>query len=87
MSSSPPSGRSQSQSQSGRTQTRTQTQGGPVRAAGDRWRLQVVHRSAFRYAGPVRSSYNEARVTPENSGRQTTPRSRVEIDPTAPVHA
>ena len=85
MSSLPPSARSQSQSQSGRTQT--QTQGVPVRAAGDRWRLQVVHRSAFRYAGPVRSSYNEARVTPENSGRQTTLRSRVEIEPTATVHA
>ena len=82
MSSLPPSGRSQSQS------GRTQSQGGPVRvAAGDRWRLQVVHRSAFRYAGPVRSSYNEARVTPENSGRQTTLRSRVEIEPTATVHA
>ena len=53
----------------------------------DRWRLQVVHRSEFRYGGPVRSSYNEARMTPENSSRQTTLRSRVEIEPTATVHA
>ena len=83
MTSLPPSPQSQSQ----RGQSQTQVQGGPLRVAGDRWRLQVVHRSAFGYAGPVRSSYNEARVTPENSSRQTTLRSRVEIEPTATVHA
>ena len=60
------------------------SQAGPSR---DRWRLQVVHRSAFRYGGPVRSSYNEARMTPESSARQTTLRSRVEIEPAATVHA
>ena len=71
----------------------TQSQGGqfqsqgPARVAGDRWRLQIVHRSQLRYGGPVRSSYNEARMTPENSSRQTTLRSRVEIEPTATVHA
>jgi transglutaminase-like putative cysteine protease len=59
----------------------------PSGAHRDRWRLQVVHRSAFRYGGPVRSSYNEARMTPENSGRQTTLRSRVEIEPAAAVLA
>ncbi|MPQ98030.1 transglutaminase family protein [Modestobacter sp. I12A-02628] len=53
----------------------------------DRWRLQVVHRTAFHYGGPVRSSYNEARMTPENTTRQTTLRSRVEIEPAATVHA
>ena len=53
----------------------------------DRWRLQVVHRTAFRYGGPVRSSYNEARMTPENTNRQTTLRSRVEIEPAATVQA
>ena len=37
----------------------------------------------FHYSGPVRSSYNEARLTPENSNRQTTLRSRVEIEPAA----
>ena len=42
----------------------SQSQSGPARVPGDRWRLQVVHRSAFRYGGPVRSSYNEARMTP-----------------------
>ena len=78
-------GRPGQQSQSAAGQS--QVQGGALRTAGDRWRLQVVHRSAFRYAGPVRSSYNEARMTPENSGRQTTLRSRVEIEPAATVHA
>jgi transglutaminase-like putative cysteine protease len=75
----------QSQSQSGPTQV--QAQAGPVPVPSDRWRLQVVHRTQFRYGGPVRSSYNEARMTPENSSRQTTLRSRVEIEPAATVHA
>ena len=52
-----------------------------------RWRLQVVHRTRFPYSGPVRSSYNEARLTPENSNRQTTLRSRVEIEPAASAYA
>lgn len=78
---------SQGQSQSRSTQSQTQSQTGPVRVPSDRWRLQVVHRTEFRYGGPVRSSYNEARMTPENSSRQTTLRSRVEIEPSASVHA
>ncbi|MGY1709396.1 transglutaminase domain-containing protein [Geodermatophilus sp. SYSU D00758] len=57
------------------------------RPPGDRWRLQVVHRTRFRYGGPVRSSYNEARLTPESSARQTTLRSRVEIEPAATAFA
>jgi transglutaminase-like putative cysteine protease len=67
----------------------TQTQETPssARPAAHRWRLQIVHRTRFHYTGPVRSSYNEARLTPESSNRQTTLRSRVEIEPTASVHA
>ena len=57
------------------------------RPSPSRWRLQVVHRTRFSYAGRVRSSYNEARLTPENSGRQTTLRSRVEIEPAATAYA
>jgi transglutaminase-like putative cysteine protease len=68
----------------GRTQT--QTQGATGAAETRRWRLQVVHRTAFAYNGPVRSSYNEARLTPENSARQTTLRSRVEIEPAASAY-
>ena len=62
---------SQSQSQIGAA-----ARGRPV-AAADR----APH--PFHYNGPVRSSYNEARLTPENSPRQTTLRSRVEIEPAA----
>ncbi|MGZ4659207.1 MAG: transglutaminase family protein [Blastococcus sp.] len=66
--------------------TQTQTQAAP-RTGGHRWRLQVVHRTQFHYSGPVRSSYNEARLTPENSNRQTTLRSRVDIEPAATAYA
>jgi transglutaminase-like putative cysteine protease len=59
----------------------------PARTGGHRWRLQVVHRTRFHYSGPVRSSYNEARLTPESSNRQTTLRSRVEIEPAATAYA
>lgn len=57
------------------------------RDGGQRWRLQVVHRTVFSYSGPVRSSYNEARLTPESGSRQTTLRSRVEIEPAAAAYA
>ena len=59
----------------------------PPRLPAHRWRLQVVHRTEFHYGGAVRSSYNEARLTPENSNRQTTLRSRVEIEPAATAYA
>jgi transglutaminase-like putative cysteine protease len=69
-------------------ETRSQTQGTTAaRTGGHRWRLQVVHRTRFSYGGPVRSSYNEARLTPESSSRQTTLRSRVEIEPVATAYA
>jgi transglutaminase-like putative cysteine protease len=58
-----------------------------ARPAPHRWRLQVVHRTRFHYTGPVRSSYNEARLTPESSNRQTTLRSKVEIEPAATAYA
>ncbi|MGY1805991.1 transglutaminase N-terminal domain-containing protein [Blastococcus sp. SYSU D00669] len=72
--------------------SQTQTQGAQTQVQGprlsaQRWRLQVVHRTTFLYSGPVRSSYNEARLTPENSGRQTVLRSRVEIEPAASAYA
>lgn len=66
--------------QAGQSQTQVGT-------SADRWRLQVVHRTRFRYGGPVRTSYNEARMTPENTTRQTTLRSRVEVEPAATMHA
>ncbi|UOY00107.1 transglutaminase family protein [Blastococcus sp. PRF04-17] len=69
------------------TQGQTQELTTAARPAAHRWRLQVVHRTVFHYSGPVRSSYNEARLTPENSHRQTTLRSRVEIEPAATAYA
>ncbi|MGY2127063.1 transglutaminase family protein [Blastococcus sp. SYSU DS0617] len=66
--------------------TQFQTQAPAARTPGSRWRLQIVHRTAFHYSGPVRSSYNEARLTPENSARQTTLRSKVEIEPGATAY-
>ena len=65
----------------------SQMPGTTARTAGHRWRLQIVHRTTFTYDGPVRSSFNEARLTPENSGRQTVLRSRVEIEPAATAFA
>jgi transglutaminase-like putative cysteine protease len=67
--------------------SQAQTQTTDPRPASNRWRLQVVHRTRFHYTGPVRSSYNEARLTPESSNRQTTLRSRVEIEPAATAYA
>jgi transglutaminase-like putative cysteine protease len=49
------------------------------------WRLDVVHRSAFRYVSPVRASYNEARMTPITDLHQSTVSSRVSLNPTVPV--
>ena len=68
-------------------QSQTQETTTSARTAANRWRLQVVHRTRFHYTGPVRSSYNEARLTPESSNRQTTLRSKVEIEPAATAYA
>jgi transglutaminase-like putative cysteine protease len=67
------------------SQSSSQAGAAPL-TGGHRWRLQVVHRTRFHYSGPVRSSYNEARLTPENSNRQTTLRSKVEIEPAASAY-
>ena len=47
------------------------------------WRLRIRHRTGFKYAGPVRTSYNEARLTPLSFLGQTTLDSRVEVSPAA----
>ena len=36
------------------------------------WRIAVEHRTGYRYAGPVRASYNEARLTPPHVDGQRT---------------
>jgi transglutaminase-like putative cysteine protease len=49
------------------------------------WRLRIEHQTGFRYAGSVRASYNEARLTPLTLAGQTTLEARVEVTPAANV--
>ncbi|WP_375424518.1 transglutaminase N-terminal domain-containing protein [uncultured Friedmanniella sp.] len=46
-------------------------------------RLSIDHSTGFRYATPVLSSYNEARMTPAATEHQTIWSSRVSIEPAA----
>jgi transglutaminase-like putative cysteine protease len=45
------------------------------------WRIQVQHRSHYRYAGEVTSSYNEARITPLTTVDQLVLDSVVTVSP------
>ena len=45
------------------------------------WRIAVRHRTGYRYAGPVRASYNEARLTPPSLDRQRTLHAAIAITP------
>jgi transglutaminase-like putative cysteine protease len=49
------------------------------------WRVSVRHRTAYRYAGEVRSSYNEARVTPLTTEGQIVVEAFVRVSPRAPT--
>ena len=46
-------------------------------------RLSIDHQTGFRYASPVKSSYNEARMTPAATEHQTIWSSRLSIEPAA----
>jgi len=46
-------------------------------------RLSIDHRTGFSYATRVKSSYNEARMTPARTEQQTVWSSRVTIEPAA----
>ena len=46
-------------------------------------RLSIDHRTGFKYTSRVKSSYNEARMTPALRDHQTVWSSRVTIDPAA----
>lgn len=48
------------------------------------WRIRVEHRSVYRYAGDVRSSYNEARITPMTTPDQTVLEANVSVVPHVP---
>ena len=49
------------------------------------WRVAVRHRTSYRYAGEVHSSYNEARVTPLTTDRQLVVEASVKVSPAAPT--
>jgi transglutaminase-like putative cysteine protease len=45
------------------------------------WMLRIEHRSGYRYREEVTASYNEARMTPLTTERQSSVESRVEVNP------
>src|SRR3954467_10432137 len=45
------------------------------------WMLRIEHRSAYGYRDEVLASYNEIRMTPLTTDRQTTVESRLEVEP------
>jgi transglutaminase-like putative cysteine protease len=45
------------------------------------WRLEVHHKTTYKYAGQVVSNYNEARLTPTTSPRQTVLSTSLEVSP------
>jgi transglutaminase-like putative cysteine protease len=47
------------------------------------WRIAVRHRTGYRYAGPVRASYNEVRMTPPTLDGQRTLQAGLTITPSA----
>jgi transglutaminase-like putative cysteine protease len=49
------------------------------------WRLRIEHITSVRYAGPVLTSFNEARMTPLTLPTQITLESRVAAGPGVPV--
>ncbi|PZF79572.1 transglutaminase family protein [Jiangella anatolica] len=55
-------------------------------APGAGWLLSVKHHTGYRYAGPVFSSYNEARVTPRSDPRQRVLDATVEVSPAASLY-
>ncbi len=49
------------------------------------WRLRIEHTTSVKYAAPVLTSFNEARMTPLTLPTQTTLESRVTAGPGVPV--
>lgn len=48
------------------------------------WRLRVEHVTTYEYTTPVRASYNELRLVPQTTARQTVLEARVHTTPNAP---
>jgi transglutaminase-like putative cysteine protease len=49
------------------------------------WRLAIEHRTHVHYEGPVRASYNEARMTPPTLPRQSVLQAAVSADIPVPI--
>src|SRR4029078_3192606 len=45
------------------------------------WRIAIQHRTGYRYAGPVRASYNEVRLTPPSLDGERTLQEALAITP------
>jgi transglutaminase-like putative cysteine protease len=50
------------------------------------WRIRVEHHTDYQYAGEVRSSYNEARITPLTTVDQLVLEATVKVTPAAKVY-
>ena len=50
------------------------------------WRIEITHRSGYRYKAEVTASYNEARITPLSTHRQVVLDAAVTVTPRASVH-
>lgn len=50
------------------------------------WTLSIRHATGYRYGGEVRSSYNEARVTPLSTDRQVALEALVQVTPATPSY-
>jgi transglutaminase-like putative cysteine protease len=52
----------------------------------DGWHIRVEHSTGYRYASPVTSSYNEARIVPLTGVRQLTLEATVRTEPVATTY-
>ncbi|WP_045875353.1 transglutaminase family protein [Pseudofrankia sp. DC12] len=50
------------------------------------WQMRVEHSTGYRYASPVLSSYNEARIIPQTGGGQVTLEASVRTEPAATLY-
>lgn len=53
---------------------------------GEGWQISVEHSTGYRYASPVVSSYNEARIIPQTGTRQLTVEATVRTEPASTVY-
>jgi transglutaminase-like putative cysteine protease len=49
------------------------------------WRIAICHRTGYHYDGGAESSYNEARITPLTTHRQTVLEAVVDVSPPVPI--